>query len=430
MVLMPRPQLPLSKDKIAHMSERSKSVAIIGQGYVGLPLAMAAIEAGWKVIGIENSPTKYALISSGESPVEDVTSSAIQAGLHSGAYRISNSSVAVKDCAIVIICVPTPLNELREPDLGILEQAVVDIAPHLANGTLVINESTSYPGTLRDFIAPLIAEHKSSAEIEVNLAVAPERVNPGDAKWQQKNTPRLVGGIDEESTRLAVEFYSSICDEVVEVSAPEVAETAKLLENTFRLVNIALVNQLTQLCSDQNINVHEVIDAAATKPYGFMRFTPSVGVGGHCIPVDPMYLSWWAANNGTQASIIDRSDEINLGMPLYVSRRVRELAGESAENKRVLILGVAYKPGVKDVRETPVTALRDDLISYGYEVAWIDPLVAQWEGTSPVDHSWECDVVVIATAQPGLRVDEISARGIPILDCTGIFKDLANVIRL
>lgn len=412
------------------MSERSKTVAIIGQGYVGLPLAMAAIRAGWQVIGIENSSVKYEGISAGISPVEDVPSSDIQAALKSGQYRISHSVADVRDASIVTICVPTPLDAGRAPDLRILEQAVLDIAPHLTSDTLVINESTSFPGTLRNFIAPLIAQNKSSQNIQVHLAVAPERVNPGDVKWHQKNTPRLVGGLDEEATRLAVDFYSSICDEVVEVSAPEIAETAKLLENTFRLVNIALVNQLTQLCADQDIDVHEVIDAASTKPYGFMRFTPSVGVGGHCIPVDPMYLSWWAENNGNKASIIDHSDQINVGMPIYVSQRVRALIDEKSESKRVLIMGVAYKPGVRDVRETPATALRDDLLANGFQVGWIDPLVADWEDSLPVDLSWECDVAVIATAQPGLPVAEISARGIPILDCTGVFKDLANVVRL
>lgn len=412
------------------MSERSKTVAIIGQGYVGLPLAMAALRAGWKVIGVENSPAKYRSISSGISPVEDVPSEDVQHYLSSGDYTISNSASDVKNASTVVICVPTPLNADRSPDLSILEQALRDVAPHLVSGTLVINESTSFPGTLRDFIAPIILKDRSSDEIKVHLAVAPERVNPGDIKWHQKNTPRLVGGLDEEATRLAVNFYSSVCDEVVEVSSPEVAETAKLLENTFRLVNIALVNQLTQLCADRDINVHEVIDAAATKPYGFMRFTPSVGVGGHCIPVDPMYLSWWAEKNGNRASIIDHSDEINIGMPLYVSRRVRDLVDGNSSMKRVLIMGVAYKPGVRDVRETPATALRDDLISNGYEVGWIDPLVTDWEGTLPVDISWECDVAVVATAQPGLPVEHISAKGIPILDCTGVFKDLANVIRL
>ena len=416
--------------KVAPMSERDKTIAIIGQGYVGLPLAMAAIGAGWSVIGVENSPAKFEEISRGSSPVEDVADSLIQAGQKSGKYKVSNSSSAVKDASIVIICVPTPLDEKRAPDLGILESAVKGIAPHLASGTLVISESTSYPGTVRDVVKPLIEKLKSSPDVKIDIAVAPERVNPGDAKYHQKNTPRLVGGLDAQSTTRAVDFYSTICDQVVQVSSPEVAETAKLLENTFRLVNIALVNQLAQLCGDQKINVHEVIDAAASKPYGFMKFTPSVGVGGHCIPVDPMYLSWWAEKNGKNASIIEESDEINLGMPIYVAKRVREILPSTAKRKRVLILGVAYKPGVKDVRESPVTALRNDLISHGCEVAWIDPLVSEWEGLKPADASWECDVAVVATAQPGLPVAAIAARGVPILDCTGVFKDLPNVTRL
>ncbi|MCX6429372.1 MAG: nucleotide sugar dehydrogenase [Actinobacteria bacterium] len=410
------------------MLNRDKTVAIIGQGYVGLPLAMAAVDSGWRVIGIENSRSKFELIASGISPVEDVASTKVQIDLASGAYRVSNNVADVAEASIVVICVPTPLDADRAPDLAILEQAVRDISPHLSDGTLVINESTSYPGTVRDFISPLIESLKSSPSVSIDLAVAPERVNPGDKVWAQKNTPRLVGGLNEMSTKRAVDFYSSICDEVVQVSAPEIAETAKLLENTFRLVNIALVNQLAQLCADQNINVHEVIDAASTKPYGFMKFTPSVGVGGHCIPVDPMYLSWWAANNGGRASIIEHSDEINLGMPIYVSRRVRELLPTGVG--RVMILGVAYKPGVKDVRETPVTSLRDDLLAHGCKVGWLDPLVADWEGSAPVDPSWECDVIVIATAQPGLPVEALSKRGIPILDCTGTFKELANVVRL
>ena len=410
------------------MLNRDRTVAIIGQGYVGLPLAMAAVDSGWRVIGVENSRSKFEMIASGVSPVEDVDSSKVKADLASGAYRVSNTVADVAEASIVVICVPTPLDADRAPDLEILEQAVRDISPHLSDGTLVINESTSYPGTVRNFISPLIESLKSSPSISIDLAVAPERVNPGDKVWAQKNTPRLVGGLNEISTKRAVDFYSSICDEVVQVSAPEIAETAKLLENTFRLVNIALVNQLAQLCADQNINVHEVIDAAATKPYGFMKFTPSVGVGGHCIPVDPMYLSWWAANNGGRASIIEHSDEINLGMPIYVSRRVRELLPTGVG--RVLILGVAYKTGVKDVRETPVTSLRDDLLAHGCQVGWLDPLVADWEGSAPVDLSWECDVIVIATAQPGLPVEALSKRGIPILDCTGSFKDLANVVRL
>ena len=364
------------------------------------------------------------------APVEDVASELIKDAMSAGKYKITNDVSDVAGASIVVICVPTPLNDKREPDLAILESAVSGIAPYLVNGTLVISESTSYPGTVRDVVAPMIERLKSSSDVAIDVAAAPERVNPGDVKYHQKNTPRLVGGLDAVSTKRAVDFYNTICDEVVQVSQPEVAETAKLLENTFRLVNIALVNQLAQLCADQNINVHEVIDAAATKPYGYMKFTPSVGVGGHCIPVDPMYLSWWAEKNGSKATIIDESDSINLGMPIYVSKRVRELIPASAKTKRVLIMGVAYKPGVSDVRETPATSLRDDLIAQGCEVGWLDPLVSEWEGLTPVSVDWECDAAVVATAQPGMPVAAIAGRGVPVLDCTGSFAHLENVTRL
>jgi UDP-N-acetyl-D-glucosamine dehydrogenase len=412
-----------------NMTGRSKTVAVIGQGYIGLPLAMAAVRVGWTVIGVESSLSKFKTISVGISPVEDVPSEEVARNLDSGAYHISKDPSEVSKASIVVICVPTPLDYKREPDTSNLEKAVIDIAPHLSDDTLVINESTSYPGTLRDFIGPLIIKYKDTTDLVIHLAVAPERVNPGDVHWDQKNTPRLIGGVDETSTNRAIAFYGTMCDQLVVVTKPEIAETAKLLENTFRLVNIALVNQLSQLCAGQNINVHEVIEAAATKPYGFMRFTPSVGVGGHCIPVDPMYLSWWAEKNGSSASLISRSDEINRGMPLYVSQRVRDMIPLDSK-MRVLILGVAYKSGVKDVRETPATALRDDLIDHGCEVGWIDPLVEDWEGTSAVGVAWPCDVAVITVAQPGLPVEEIAAKGIPILDCTGVYRKLSGVVRL
>jgi UDP-N-acetyl-D-glucosamine dehydrogenase len=259
------------------------------------------------------------------------------------------------------------------------------------------------------------------------FASAPERVNPGDPIWNQKNTPRLVGAIDAASKTKALEFYESLCDAAVSVSIPEVAEAAKLLENTFRLVNIALINEFTQLCSANGINVHEVIDAASSKPYGFMPFRPGVGVGGHCIPVDPLYLTWWARKGGQVASLVERSDEISNSMPKYVAERALALIKNSTSSPKVLILGVAYKPGVGDVRETPASALRAALVAKGVEVAWIDPLVQLWEGTKPVNESWSCDVAIVATNQPGLDVKSLIANQIPILDCTNNYGDLAGV---
>ena len=412
------------------LSDRSKVLAIIGQGYVGLPLAMAAVDAGWSVIGIEKSATRVAQLNSGSSPVEDISDARLAKAIAANKFLASNDPAKVSAASVVTICVPTPLDKARNPDLELLESATRDVAPHLSSGTLLVSESTSYPGTLRDVIIPLVNSLKSFDASELFYASAPERVNPGDPVWDQKNTPRLVGGIDEESQKRALAFYNSICDSVVATSTPEIAEAAKILENTFRLVNIAMINEFTQLCSAQGINVHEVINAAATKPYGFMPFRPGVGIGGHCIPVDPLYLTWWARKGGQVASLVERSDEIANQMPIYVAERSLALVKGSTDSPKVLIMGVAYKPGVGDVRETPASALRAALVARGAEVAWVDPLVPLWEGTKPVSEAWECDVAIVATNQPGLDVKSLLARGIPVLDCTNNYGDLMGVTLL
>ena len=408
-------------------AQQSKVLAIIGQGYVGLPLAMAAVDAGWTVIGVDNFAAKVDQINRGTSPVEDVSGQQLQTAISNGLYRATTDFSEVTKASVVTICVPTPLDDKREPDLSLLRSAATGIAPFVSEKTLVVSESTSYPGTLRDIIIPIINELKPVGTENVYFASAPERVNPGDAIWNQKNTPRLVGGVDEESQIRALAFYNSICDAVVKVTNPEVAEAAKLLENTFRLVNIALINEFTQICSASGINVHEVINAAASKPYGFMTFTPGVGVGGHCIPVDPLYLTWWARQNGGQAAFVESADRINHEMPKYVAQRALSMIKGNIANPRVLILGVAYKPGVGDVRETPVTELRSCLEDLGAVVAWHDPLVQIWEGTNPVDLDWNCDVAILATNQPGLDLSLLVANGVQILDCTNSFTGLDGV---
>jgi UDP-N-acetyl-D-glucosamine dehydrogenase len=412
------------------LSNRSEVLAIIGQGYVGLPLAMAAVDAGWSVIGIEKSVSRVNQLNSGSSPVEDISDTRLANAIAANKFIASNDPSDVSAASVVTICVPTPLDGARNPDLGLLESATRDVAPHLSNQTLLVSESTSYPGTLRDVIIPLVNSLKSTGASELFYASAPERVNPGDPVWDQKNTPRLVGGIDAESQKRALAFYNSICDSVIATSTPEIAEAAKILENTFRLVNIAMINEFTQLCSSQGINVHEVINAAATKPYGFMPFRPGVGIGGHCIPVDPLYLTWWARKGGRVASLVERSDEIANQMPIYVAERALSLTNSSVSTPKVLIMGVAYKPGVGDVRETPASALREALVARGAEVAWIDPLVPLWEGTKPVTEAWDCDVAIVATNQPGLNVKSLLARGIPVLDCTNNYGEQAGVMLL
>jgi UDP-N-acetyl-D-glucosamine dehydrogenase len=411
-------------------AQQPKILAIVGQGYVGLPLAMAAVDAGWTVIGIDNFAAKVEQINEGSSPVEDISDTQLQAAISRGAYKATTDFSTVAQAVVVTICVPTPLDDKREPDLTLLRNAATAIAPYVSNETLVVSESTSYPGTLRDIIIPIINQNKPKDSKSIYFASAPERVNPGDAIWNQKNTPRLIGGIDQESQKRALGFYESICDAAIPVSTPEVAEAAKLLENTFRLVNIALINEFTQLCSTSGINVHEVIDAAASKPYGFMPFRPGVGVGGHCIPVDPLYLTWWARQNGSKAAFVESADSINHAMPKYVAERALSMVDVSIQNPKVLILGVAYKPGVGDVRETPVSELRAHLKAQGAEVAWHDPLVPVWEGSNPVELDWNCDVAILATSQPGMNLTELISGGIRILDCTNSLTGQAGVVAL
>ena len=409
---------------------REQTLAIIGQGYVGLPLAMAAVDAGWTVIGVDNFEAKVAQINSGSSPVEDISDALLKAAISKGVYTATTDFSAVSKASVITICVPTPLDDKREPDLALLRSAATGIAPFVSNETLVVSESTSYPGTLRDIIIPIVTSLKPKESVSVYFASAPERVNPGDPVWNQKNTPRLVGAIDDASQTKALAFYESICDAAVLVSTPEVAEAAKLLENTFRLVNIALINEFTQLCAASGINVHEVIDAASSKPYGFMPFRPGVGVGGHCIPVDPLYLTWWARQNGQKAEFVESADSIIHAMPKYVAERALGMVDSSMRHPKVLILGVAYKTGVGDVRETPVSELKNHLLAQGAEVAWHDPLVATWEGSKPVDLDWECDVAILATKQPGMDIETIIARSIQILDCTNSLKNRVGVTSL
>jgi len=409
---------------------RNRILAIIGQGYVGLPLAMAAVDAGWSVIGIDNFEAKVAQINSGSSPVEDISDIQLQRALANGVYKASTDFSLVGQASVITICVPTPLGHNREPDITLLRNAATAIAPFVANETLIVSESTSYPGTLRNVIIPIVDSKKPAESSAIYFASAPERVNPGDPVWNQKNTPRLVGAIDEPSKSRALAFYESICDGAVSVSTPEVAEAAKLLENTFRLVNIALINEFTQLCSASGINVNDVIDAASSKPYGFMPFRPGVGVGGHCIPVDPLYLTWWARQNGSKAELVEKADAINHAMPKYVAERALGMVDSSITKPKVLILGVAYKAGVGDVRETPVSELRDFLISKGAEIGWHDPLVPIWEGSKPVGLDWDCDVAILATKQNGMDLERLTQRGIQILDCTNSKTSLIGVTSL
>ena len=393
------------------------AIAIIGQGYVGLPLAMSAVKAGWKVFGVDLDVEKIKKLREGISPVEDILNKEVQSALNQGLYEPTIDFGVLSQAKVVAICVPTPLDNSLKPDLSLLRSAAMSIAPHLARGTLLVSESTSFPGTLRNFIIPLIMELEENKSKELKFASAPERVNPGDKVWNQGNTPRLVGGIDSGSLESAVEFYQQICKSVVTVSSPEIAEAAKLLENTFRLVNIALVDELAQACSAADLSVYEVITAASTKPYGFMPFYPGVGIGGHCIPVDPAYLTSWADTNGVSLDLTKAASRVSRYMPTYVAQRAISLV-TGISHPKVLILGVAYKPGVADVRETPANELKKALEELGAQVFWHDPLVAKWEGTTSVDLNMNYDVAILATNQPSMQLNLLNNDLKPLLDCT------------
>jgi UDP-N-acetyl-D-glucosamine dehydrogenase len=392
-----------------------KTLAVVGQGYVGLPLAMAAVDAGWKVIGVDSLHGKVSQLNSGTSPVEDIEDDRLKSALSSERYRATSDFADVSSASVVTLCVPTPLDSENSPDLSMLVAAAHSVAPYVKDETLIVSESTSHPGTLREIIIPIFESMSNKA---LYFASAPERVNPGDKVWSQKNTPRLVGAIDEESQAKAMSFYNSICDASISVSSPEVAEAAKLLENTFRLVNIALINEFTKITSSAGINIHEVVDAASTKPYGFMEFRPGVGVGGHCIPVDPLYLTSWARKNGSKVDLVELSSKINHEMPSYVAKKAIEIVAEKSSSPKILLLGVAYKAGVADTRETPALKLLEELRALGASVFWYDPLVFEWEKTKPTSPDSSFDLAILVTRQPGIDTSKIIDAGVPILDCT------------
>jgi UDP-N-acetyl-D-glucosamine dehydrogenase len=404
-----------------------KSLAIIGQGYVGLPLAMAAVESGWKVVGIDNSLTRVEELNRGHSPVEDISDETLSNALKRGSYKASSNYQDISNADVVTICVPTPLDDKKEPDLTALRGAAISSAPYLKNGALLVSESTSYPGTLRSEVIPLVEKNRPKGTTRLFFATAPERVNPGDQVWDQKNTPRLVSGIDKDSHDKAMDFYRSICDAVVSIDTPEIAEAAKLLENTFRLVNIGFINEFAKLCGLAGIDVNKVVTAASSKPYGFMPFRPGVGVGGHCIPVDPLYLTWWAKQNNLSSPMVELAEKTNTEMHKYVADRALKLITSNKQTARILLLGVAYKFGVSDIRETPVSHLRKNLIHLGHTVEWIDPLVPTWEETKPTNDLLGFDVVILAVNQPGLPITELQEMGTPILDCTNSFSGESGI---
>ncbi len=405
-------------------------IAVIGAGYVGMPHAHAFAEAGKKVVLVDLIPELVEAINRGESHISDVPPERLKPLVDAGRISASTDFGVVADADAIVIAVPTPLSRQREPDVSAIESTARNIAPHLHEGQLVLLESTTYPGTTRDVLQPLLEQGSGlKAGTDFHLAFAPERVDPGRTDFTTKTTPKIVGGINQASTEAAVELYESAVDEVVRMSSPEAAELTKLLENIFRSVNIALVNELARLCGRMQIDVWEVIDAAATKPFGFMSFKPGPGLGGHCIPIDPFYLTWKAREYDFTTEFIELAGKVNQSMPYYcrslISQALNHGAGKSLAGAKLLILGVSYKPDIGDMRESPALKIIELMRNAGAEVAYHDPFVASLPElglvSAPLDPKAH-DCVVIVTDHSAIDYDQL-------VEDANLVVDLRNATR-
>jgi UDP-N-acetyl-D-glucosamine dehydrogenase len=400
-------------------------IGVIGQGYVGLPIALNAARSGYEVIGFDLNTVLISILNSGTSHIEDTSNSELQAVIDSGNYRASFEPTDLADVEIVVIAVPTPLDENRNPDLTYIESVCEILGKNLKRDTLIINESTSYPGTLRDFIAPKVNELSSNKHL---FAISPERVDPGNKKWRISNTPRLYAGLNPEATSKTREFYSKFCENLIEVSSPEVAEAAKLFENSFRQVNIALVNELAIISRSLDISVREVLEAADSKPYGFMKFNPGLGVGGHCIPVDPSYLAFAAKQAGASAAFIELANDVNLKMPEKIVERIKTENSGSLKGKKILVCGLSYKPDVADVRESPSLHLIMLLRDIGAEISWYDPVVKEFGGSSSIELSNnKFDISILAMSHKDMDIEWISKSADYVFDCLGLIPSATQL---
>jgi len=414
------------------------TVGIIGLGYVGLPLAVAFAQEGCEVIAVDVDPRKVAAIEAGESYIEDVSSEQ----LRDVAGRIHSTTryASLAQANAVLVCVPTPLTRNREPDLGPLIDATRSLARVLQSGQLVVLESTTYPGTTRERVAPLLEESGLAAGRDFNLAFSPERVDPGRTDFTLRNTPKVLGGLTEACAERAEALYSLVCDQIVRVSSPEAAELTKLLENIFRSVNIALVNELAMLTDRMGIDIWEVVEAASTKPYGFMRFDPGPGMGGHCLPVDPFYLSWRAREFDMATEFIELAGQVNQQMPYHCVAKVQRAlndAGLPVKGARIVVLGVSYKPGVGDTRESPALKIISLLRELGADLSYHDPHVPALTdfGLSSTDLEealTDADVALIVTAHPTVDHDHVARRARLVVDLRGVTRSshVSSVVRL
>lgn len=419
---------------IDRIDQRKARIAVIGIGYVGLPLAVSFAESGFEVVGIDTDAGRVDAVNRGESYVGDVESSRLRALSRrvggSGCLSATNGYEALSACDAIVVCVPTPLSKTKVPDLTYIVSAADQVARHVRHGMLVVLESTTYPGTTEELVLPRLAgSNGRSLEVgrDFYLAFSPERIDPGNKRYTIRNTPKVVGGLTSKCLDVATALYRTIVDQVVTVSSTRAAEMVKLLENTFRATNIALVNEMAIMCERLGIDVWEVIEAARTKPYGFMPFYPGPGLGGHCIPIDPQYLAWKLKTVNYQARFIQLAEEINFDMPRYVTMRIADALnteGKSVKGSRILVLGVAYKADVADARESPAIELIDLLTEKGAGVSYHDPFVpalaVNERGFKSVQLTesilGSADCVVIATAHSGYDWDWIAGNSRLIVD--------------
>lgn len=393
-------------------------ISIIGQGYVGFPLSIQLALVGNTIIGFDNNEAKISNLQNGLVDIPGVNLDELNKLLGEKKYIPTLDPNLMSDSDTIILAVPTPLDKSGNPDTSFLEIAAKTAANYAKDNALIVNESTSYPGTLRNLIKPIFDKH---SKYKFLFASAPERVDPANLNWNLKNTPRVIAGLSDEATDKAVSVYSSFCSQIHRASSPEVAEASKIFENTFRMVNIALVNEFALIANKIGFSTQEAISAASTKPFGFMPFYPSIGVGGHCIPVDPKYLSYLSKSVGANSDLIDLAHKINTEMPKKTTQRIKSEVGGDLSNKRIQVAGIAYKPNVPDVRESPALELIKELKSLGASVSWHDPIVIEWNGEKSSIIDSNIDLGLIVTAHTSLdltpwkvastRVIDLSANG-------------------
>ena len=414
---------------INKLASENANVAVVGLGYVGLPLAVLFAEAGYNVIGLDLDPLKVDAINSGHSYIADVKERALQDVVSQCKLRATSNFAEIEHCDAISICVPTPLNKTGDPDLSFIVSVTEEVARHMLPGTVIVLESTTYPGTTTEVVLPLLLKNGRRSKLGENffLAFSPERVDPGRTDWTTRTTPKVIGGASPDCLEVAMAFYRRAIDTLIPVSSTEAAEMVKLLENTYRAVNIGLVNEVLLMCDHLHLDVWEVLEAASTKPFGFMKFTPGPGLGGHCIPIDPRYLSWKLRTMNYTARFIELATEVNRGMPAYWAQKVQDAlnaAGKALNGSRILVLGVAYKKNIADLRESPALDIIHHLCKKGAHVDYHDPFVPEfaYDGfhMSRVDDLdtalKEADCVVVATDHSAYRWDEVREKSQLLVD--------------